>query len=36
MRKGTSLLNLTLASLLLILISCHTRDVGVSDVTIAG
>ena len=34
MRKGTSLLNLTLASILLILISRHTLDAGVSDITI--
>jgi hypothetical protein len=34
MRKGTSLLNLTLASLLLIIISCHTLDAAVSDITI--
>jgi hypothetical protein len=34
MRKGTSLLNLTLAFILLILISRHTLVAGVSDITI--
>jgi hypothetical protein len=34
MRKGTSLLNLTLVSILLILISFNTLDAGVSDITI--
>lgn len=34
MRKGTSLLNLNLASILLILISCYAIDASVSNITI--
>jgi hypothetical protein len=34
MRKETSLLNLTLASILLILINYHTLDAGVCNITI--
>ncbi len=34
MRKEASLLNLTLASILLILINCHALDACVSNITI--